>query len=503
LAVPSAPSAVDAGSGTYPATARYYRVRWLQMVGGLVTLRSEAGASVVVTPSGSGDRVTVTRPAAAGEAETHWEIEASTDNVIFHQIYGEGQGAAGVGAGPVPIATTSAGDAVLIGDYGTRTLSAATGIFTLQKSYRFLAADSGRLLGFGSTTPTDKQNRIEFSAVLGSRDQGDAERVDTTTNYYVDLDENDSGDATGLYGPMYGRFYALKERQFWELAPTGDVSAPYRQTAISKEIGGICRRAACLGDDAQGNPALYFLSHRGVYRYGSLGLEYLGKGIEDLVLGPTSTINLSAAHVVAHLTYHSEKRQVYVWFATGTSDDPDTLGIFNVTTGGWARVPSTDPLAHARCAVSFSNTIGATMSRDLKPYVGLTTTVKTLAKADDPAATDDLGTAFQAYVIPKPIEPGGPGYTGSVGDATLFAPVAQVVITATVTPDYDATLAMTGTAWLTAKGNETRGYRRVEGSALNGVSSVAYQLGDDEAIANAWTMDRLVVPVERGAAQSA
>ena len=37
--------------------------------------------------------------------------------------------------------------------------------------------------------------------MVGSLDVGDIERVDTTTNYRLGLDENDSGVPTGLKGP--------------------------------------------------------------------------------------------------------------------------------------------------------------------------------------------------------------------------------------------------------------------------------------------------------------
>lgn len=489
---PGAPSAANAGSGSYTATARYYRIRWTEQSGGVTIRRSEAGTSVAFTPSGSGASVTVTRPSAANEGETHWEVEGSTDNVTFYLL------------STVVIATTTYSDSTAPGSYSTGTnLSAVTGTYTPQKSYRFIAADQGRLIGFGNWTATAKQNDLEISAVVGSLNVGDAERVDTTQTYRYTLDENDSGAPTGLRGPVFGNFYAFKARQLWELSPTGLTSNPYRRTPISKTIGCVQRGASCIGEDAQGNAALYFVSHRGLYRYGVGGLEYIGKGIEDYVIGPTATINLGASNVIAWVLYYPLKRQVWVGWATGSSNDPNQTAIYDVTTGGWSRVPTGDKLANIRCAALFANTLGASMSKDLKPYLGSALTANTLYKGDDDSVNQDAGTNYQAYIVTRPIEPGSPGYNGTVGDALILAPVsAGVTITATAIPNFDSTYAKSGTALLTATGSETRVVRRLDGSSLGNTAFVQYQIGDGAAANTAWSLDRIVVPVTSDEARS-
>jgi hypothetical protein len=504
-AVATAPTAADTGgSGTYPAVLRYYRVRFLEYVGTIVIRRSEPSPSVAFTPSGSALLARITRPTAPGEGETHWEVEASVDNVTFYGIY-----ASEAPNLPVAIASTAADDGVLVNNYSARPLSDLTGTYSLQKSYRFLAADQGRLLGFGSWTATDKQNDVEVSAVIGSLIGHDAERVDTTINYRFGLDENDSGAPTGLRGPVFGNFYAFKDKQVWELAPTGTTTNPYQRNPISKSIGCVGGPASCIGEDAHGNPALYFMSHKGVYRYGAGGydsgagydtytaggLGYIGKGIEDFVIGPTATINLSATKVICHLQYHTDKRQLWVWWATGSSNDPNQCAFYDVVTGGWTRVPSTDVLANARCSGLFANTIAAAMSKDLKPYIGSASTANVIYKADDDTTTTDAGTLFQAYVETAPIEPGGPGFTGAVGDTMLLAKAAAgITVTATVIPDFDAGLAKVASVDLTPAATESRVNRRIEDSALAQVTFLQYQLGDAAAVASGWTLDRLVVP---------
>jgi hypothetical protein len=489
LAATAAPTAANTGAGTYAAVLRYYRQRSTVQIAGVTVRRSEPSPSVTFTPSGTGTHARVTQAAVINEGETHWEVEASTDNVTFYRI------------ATVLIATTTYDDNALTTTYSAGTLSATTGTYTLQKSYKFLAADQNRLLGFGAYTATDKQNRIEFSAVLGSLDVGDDERVDTSlVNSYLDLDENDSGVPTGLCGPVFGGYFAFKDRQVWQLTPTGTTSLPYRQQAISKSIGAVAHYAIARGDDALGNSALYWMSHRGPYRWSILGLEYLGRGIEDFIQGPTATIFLAATKVVARTLYHADKRQVWCWVATGSSNDPNQLFLYDVQTGGWSRVPTGDLLANVRCATLFANTLGAAMSRDLKPYVGQTGAVTRLWKAD--TGTDDNGTPYQAYVVTKALEPGGPGFYGSVGDAVLLAKAGtSVTITATVTADFGIQTT-SGTALLTASGSETRVSKTLEGSGLAGVSFVQYQLGDASAISNSWTLDRLTLPLGQSEAVS-
>ena len=481
----NAPTAANTGAGAYAATLRYYRVRWV-LTSAYGQVWSEPTPSVSFTPSGAGSAARITRPSTpASEGITAWFAEASADNTTFYII-----------SSPTAVATTTVDDTNAVDSYssGVFTASQLTGTFRLQKSYRFIAADQNRLIGFGSWTSTDPQNAVEWSAVIGSLDVGDVERVDTNGSYRLFLDENDSGVPTGLAGPVWGNFYAFKSRQFWELAPTGESSSPYRARAISKEIGCVQGRANCRGEDRLGNPCLYFVSHRGVYQYGPSGLVYVSRGIEDLILGPTSTMNMAATRVIAHCVYHQDKRQVWVWFATGSSNDPDTLCVYSVQTGGWARYTGT--IATARCSVMFANSIGATMGFQMVPYIGSSASTNVVKKADDSAVTADAGTAIQAYITTRPLAPGGPGFNGEIGDLVVLAPAATgVTLTATITPDFGASPNQTGTALLTATGSETRVSRRLEGSAVAGAQFLQIQIGDGSAASNAWSFDHLVVPM--------
>jgi hypothetical protein len=457
-------------------------------VAGVTVRRSEPSPSVAFTPGGGNANATVTQATVINEGETHWEVEASTDNATFYRI------------ATVVIGTTTYADAAATSTYSSNPLSALTGVYTLQKPYKFIAADQNRMLGLSSWTSTDKQSRVEISAVIGSSDIGDAERVDTSAvNSYIDFDENDSGVPTGLGGPVLGTFFVFKDRQTHQLTPTGQPSQPYNQLCLSKHIGALHHLAITVGEDANGNPALYWMSHVGPYRWTiNNGMEYLGRNVEDFVLTGTK-INLAATTSVARVVYYADLRQVWYWWATGSSNDCNVCFFYDLITGGWSRVPSTDALANVRCAVMFANTLGSSMSYDLKPYVGQAQAVNRLWKCN--TGTDDNGTKFQAYLTTKAYEPGGPGFFGSVGEPTLLAQaMAGVSITDIVIGDFGAQI-MPGVVDLspTSQGqSETRISKPILGAGLAGnLRFVQHQIGDGQAASSQWTLERLIVPFSR------
>lgn len=477
-------NAFGVNSGSYQAVLRYYRVRWTRQSAGITIGRSEPGASVAFTPSGSGDSARITQPAVANEGETHWEIEGSTDNVTFYRL------------ATVAIGTATYDDSAATTTYSGNPISAITGVYTLQKPYRFVAADQNRLLGFGSWNASDKQSRMEFSAVIGSLDVGDEERVDTTTNYFLDFDENDSGSPTGLLGPVLGSYIAFKQRQVAQLTPTGSPGQPYRQDFISKSIGATNQEAITRGEDANGNPALYWMSYNGPYRWGVRGLEYLGRNMEDYIVGGNATINLAATKRIGVTVFYPDKRQVCFFWATGASNDPNVGAIFDVKHGAWTRIPSGDLLSAVRCAALFSNTIAASMSRDLKPYVGQVGAVKRLCKCD--TGTDDLGTPYKAYVVTRAEDPGGDGYRGEIGDPILVAKASQgVTITDTIVADFGIQTRSGSADISPSTAGESRVSSRLEGAGLSGITTVQHQIGDAVAVSNAWTLDQLITPWTR------
>lgn len=486
LAASAAPTAADGGGGgAYAAVLRYYRQRSTVQSGGITIRRSEPSASVSFTPSGANANATVTQATVINEGETHWEVEASIDNVTFYRI------------ATVAIATTTYADTAATTSYNTNPLSAATGTYTVWPSVRFIKADQNRLIGFGDHTAANKQSRLYFSAVIGSLDVGDEERLDTTTNYYIDLDEADSGGAIGLAGPILGSFFAFKFRQVWRLTATGQVSQPFRADPISKVLGAVHHRSIAIGEDADGNPCLYWWSHRGPYRWGVNGLEYIGKGVEDYaVLTEVNGSKGSGNPPACHTLFYQAKRQVWFFVRYDDAGVSRQTFVYHTESGGWSRY-DWDALA----SVVFANTLGATMSTDWRPYFSIDTNPG--IKRTDIAAATDSGVGFKATITTKVYEPGGPGFYSQVGDAMLLARKGtSVPISVSVMGDFETSVAATNAKVTTVdistpSGNNVIVDKRVEDSTLGGFKFYQYTVGDAAATTAAWSLGRLVIPFER------
>ena len=375
LTQPAAPTVANTGAGTYAATLRYYRVRYIQYDGTTVSRRSEASASTAFTPSGTGTAARITKPAALSERETHWEVEVSTDNAVWIVLAGVANG------NPIVIATTTYDDSAT--SYSTLATAEEAGLFGLPTSVRYLSTDGNRLLMSG-TYESEKTSRIWFSPVLGTADHGDDERLVSTLTVkgWVDLNEKDGGGIAGMSDAIGGTPVAFKQRQSYKLVPTGDVTAPYLPRRISNVVGTIASKSIVQAEDAGGNPAIAWLSHKGAYRFGAEGLVKISRDIDDVWFGlwgnyANNPINLSATTVIAHGVYHTDRHQIWWWFSRGSNNSPDIRVVVdvrrNVTQdqfgmrGGW--MIHTGKSCKAVCSVMFANTTGNPMSKDLKPYV--------------------------------------------------------------------------------------------------------------------------------------
>ncbi|MGV1037713.1 MAG: hypothetical protein ACOYD0_11915 [Candidatus Nanopelagicales bacterium] len=486
----AAPVANNGGSGSYAATLRYYRVRWTRQESNVSVLRSEPSALVPFTPSGNGAHVVITRPIQPSELETHWELEVSLDGATFYVL------------ATTLIATTTYNDSAATTTYTAHPVSPTTGTYTVPSSYKFLAVDQNRLLGFGNYTSTNKQNRVWFSAVVGSLNVGDAERV--PTDNYLDLDENDSGAATGLKGPISGSFFAFKTNQLWKLTPTGDTDKPYSKQAITKSVGAVGPRAIVIGEDEQGSPALYWMSDRGPYRWSQSGLEYIGHGIEDMILGPTSFLNTGATISVCHAVYYPDKRQVWFWVALDARNEPEMKLVYNVgrivngtspsdknVPSGWSR--HTGLSAHARASVMFSTTIGTTLSRRLKPYMAYQDGVNAIWRCDANSVNTDAGNTYQAYAVSRAYVPWGIQKNGAIKRSWVLAKAANNVNwSQSIVSDYGE---QTISSNVSLGSVQSRARHRFEDSGLADVGTVQFTWGDAAAVNSAWEIDAVTVEI--------
>ena len=508
FATPAAPTVANTGSGTYAAVLRYYRVRWLQVatIGGasVVVRRSEPGASVSFTPSGSGTHARVTQPTVPGEGETHWELEVSSDNATWYWRKGfEADNGAG---GQIAIGTTTFDDnevAANYDDYGSDNNS--TGMNGRFPSVKFIMSDGNRLLGGGAweTSGADssgKNSRIWFTPVLGSADRGDDERVpnQATQKNWVDLNENDGGAFTGCGGPLNGLPWWFKDRQVWRLMPTGDVATPYLPRKIRGDIGCINHKTITIGEDQFGRAALYFLSHRGPYRITFEGdIQYLGRDNE----ATWRSMNLGATAIVAHAMYYPDLHQWWVWIATSSNAPTVVKMVFDVQLGtpdeigrirgGWAKHDGASASARASCL--FANTLGASMSRDLKPYIATNST--TILKCDT-SDTDDAGTDFKAEMTTRPLLMTR-DLTHKVGlaESTLIAKaLAGSDVTVTITRDFGKETRAHSVS-LAPAASETRVIKKVEGSEMGEADVIQLTVGDSAANDEVWTIDAIIAPV--------
>lgn len=484
----SAPtSSTAAGAAT---DTRTYKSAVTYQIGGITFLRSELSAASG-TVALTAQKTTETLAGAPGEIETHWELYGASTDGVYKLV-----GTAAIGS------TIDDNNASLTG-----TLSPLVGTNSLFPSVKYLAADENRILGLTAyETTTGKYSRVFFTPPFVN--PGDDERNPQTTNqnYYIDLSENDGGFGTGLAGPLQGSMWVFKYRQIWKLTQTGSSTAPYDPTPVSRVVGCIEHKSIVLGRDENGHPALYFLSAEGPYRVGSQGIQYMGRDVEDI----WKTVNLDATNKACHGIYHSDLHQVWWWVATGTSNDPDTLIVFDTIIGhavaypvgdtpptaglrrGWAKW--TGDLAACRCSAMFSATIAASMSRKKKPYAGLVSSLKLLG-ADSATATADAGTAFQSYFDLSPLQLLGKDTRFDLAEPSLWAKTGNAVsIEMLVNRDFGLE-SKRDRVVLTANEAETRVYREFENLRLGDCKTVSIRVGDPIAQSVAWELDEIGLPV--------
>ena len=485
LATPSAVTVANTGAGTYAATQRWYRQRDRIKNGSVIVAQSEASASTAFTPSGTGTAARVTRVTTASDAEvTHWMLEASDDNVTFYEL------------AETAVGTTTYDDSAAVSSYSSGTISAVTGTYTVPGSWRYIKAAFNRLFGLGNWESGQPQSRLWFTPGAGTADRGDDERIpDTTnTNNWRDLDEGTGGDGTGFAGPINGALYVFKYSQIWKVVPTEAPGNPIDAVDITKVKGALQQEAITEGLDAEGRPVIYFVDPQvGPCVLGSSGPRDIGRGVRDL----WDDVNLAAATKVADCVFYAAKGakgQVWFGWATGSAAEPDIMAIYDVETGGWSAWDTGGRIRLHRAMVLFARTPGASMSRDVVPYVSDQGFNNRLIRCDTTDLNDNA-TTFQATVKTAPLVL-NEGKPFSVGTPFVFAEAASGV-TLTVTLDVDfGRVTRTGTVLLTADGSETHVFRRVEGlESGDQARAIQLEIGDAAAAANAWSFNRFFVPI--------
>lgn len=410
----AAPTGVDTGvPGVVYATIRYFRVRYVTVSGSTVLRRSEPSAVLSFTPSGAGTGVIITKPAAISQGETHWELEASTDNANFYRI-----------ARTVVGTTTYTDSTAFATGYTSGTLSEALTAYTLIPSGKFLSVDADRLLIAGSWENSAYASRLWWTPVLGNTGVGNDERLDMTVNPYIDLNGFEGGEITGLSKTVSGYVYVFKWSHIYKVVRTGIRSNAYSAIPLTTARGALPGSLVEATDQA-GNPALYFLDPRvGPMRVGNNGVEWCGRDVRNL----WERINLEAT-VSSHGVFYQCKNQVHFWVALDGADYPNAKIVVhcneltptdNGARRGWVTVPVGNRIADAHCSLMFSPNVDSTDTRgqDIVPFIGKQqwivggVTIKNLVQQCDIGSTDcfttgDTKAYYYAIVQSKPFIPVG------------------------------------------------------------------------------------------------
>lgn len=486
------PTGSDTGSGTYAATIRYYKIRWVKIISSVVVRAGELSTALTFTPIGTGTHARVTQPTPPNEGETHWEVYASADNANYFR------------QSQVVVATTTYDDNVVPSAY-TGVIPPDVNAFIAPPSAKYLIADDARMIMGGvwetaaGNSMTPKDNRYWWTAPLGATDNGDDERISNTSTIknYDDIEEA----ITGMGGPLNGSNFIFSYGGVWKSILTPIPASPYVTIRIGGALGCIAHKSIVKAEDEDGASCLYWLSPIGPVRWGASGFQRCNEDVDDI----WRTVNLSATTVVAHGVHHRDKHQIWWWVATGSSNEPDTRIVFDTRLGrvvadnqerairrGWAQHTGTS--CAARCSTMMSDTLGATMSRTLKPYIGKPTGTA-IWKCD--TGTVDQGTVFQSYIKTKHYIPWGLGKKGGMAEEAILSALVSsgVTITLSTIRDFGAE-TLTSTLLLTADALQpatpTRVVAQFDDSKFAEAKVIQFQIGDSAAVDASWNLDALI-----------
>lgn len=497
VAAAAAPTVANTGSGSYAATIRYYKVRYVVKSGGVIVRVGELSPSVSFTPSGSGTAARITKPAAISEHETHWDIYGSPDDSFYNFI------------ASTVVGTTTYDDSGVPLSYNGGT-PPDIGAHLPPPSAKYLIVDRGLLIMGGAfetaagSSVTPSNHRVWYTSPLGSSDQGDDERVSVINSgirNYTDIEE----PVTGLSDPVNGSFLALSYRSQWRFVSTSSPDSPYSQARVAGGSGTIRDKSIVTAKDATGSPSTYWWSLDGPCRAGTSGQQHISLDILDIV----ARVNLNAAPAV-HAVSYQDIHQVWFFVAVDGSTIPNIRVVFDTFLGKVVNVSIFDQgsatvrfgwsyhegdSTYAYCSCMFSSTLGASMSKNLKPYIGFGGTWE-IWKCD--TGVDDNGTSIIGYIDSKPTAPWGLGRLGGIKeDCILVAQAAagtQVFVTVNKNAGEESYLHSVD---LNPTNNQTTVFKKIDESAgVSNMCTMQFRIGDSQITPATWNLTALIIPTE-------
>lgn len=497
VATPGAPA------GGAVTDTRQYRVSWTKQVSGVTTYRSNLSVATASVPLAA-QQVTLTRAAAPGEGETHWELWAASTSSAFGDFR--------------LLVTTVIATTTAVDNTATlpSTVAPADGANTPPPSCKYMVADDARIIMGGAyelaagaeNAMVPSPFRVWWTSIIGAG-TGDDERVSNTgtINNYADLEEA----ITGISQPMQlisaaanslerGSFYVFSYGSQWKFVSTGTANTPYLKFRVTGGRGCIHHKSIVTAEDDNGNPAIYWASQTGIMRISVFGQQFMSEDVVDL----WARVNLDAT-IPCHAVFHSFLHQIWFFVALDGSLYPNTRLVFDTRLGkitdvsgvrqGWCQ--HTGEGAKAYCSTMFSDSVAASMGRSLKPYIGYSG--GTAIWKCDTADRDDAGTVFQGYIDTKSYAPWGLGRVGGMTDeAILIAAAAPGVTVQVLVYQDEGAQTLTSSADLTPKSDsaaEVKVRVKCGGSRLGTSMSARFRIGDQAAQSQTWNLDALVIPV--------
>jgi hypothetical protein len=505
LGTPAAPTAADTGGAGAITAVRYYRVRYTVQSGGTTLRRSEPSASLTYDPNNTAS-VTVTKPATISEGETHWELERSSDNVLFYVI-----------ATTVVGTTThvdSIADATPITTY---TLSEDVGDYTVFPSVKYLTADNDRLIGGGAweSASVAQSSRVTWSPVFGGPGVGNDERWEADTDPYRDLDNYLDGPLTGLSEPFNGTFYATKLHRTYQFVRTGDRDDAYEAYLITAARGAL-PGSIVTGVDNKGQPSLFALDPDiGPIRIGGEGggVETCGTDLIEIWNDYRATAITSAG--AQRAVYVPEKKQVQFWIpGSGVALILHTQHMRLTEDGfrgGWTFWQTTVTV-YAACLFSTNVDDGVARNLTLRPFLGISAGLTDGFIFRTDTGTDDNGTAFTAAIQTRDYNVGNYAHDVEVKDMMIYAQSktsAQIAILVRgLRPDYGVVSDTSTSVSLAPNANtlENAGLhydnglcmRHVDNAGLSEIRTGAVAWQDGASNAAQWAIEAIALNFTHG-----
>lgn len=472
LAEPNPPTVTDtAAAGTY-AGVRYFRVRVARLDGSTVVSQSEPSTTVTFTPVGNKTGAIITQPVTLpGEGETHWIIEASTDDSLYYQIQ------------TLVLATTTYTDTTVYatGYSSQGELSPQIGDFDLIPSFKYLAVDGDRLVMGGHYTDESLMSTIAWTPTQNDPEGSNDERLPLDVDNTKNLDNTKGGPLTGICSSDFGTWYAFKFQAIYRMMRTGDATDAYDVICMSQTRGAV-EGSIFPGYTEDGSSCIYFLDpFMGPSRVGSFGIQAI-VGLR----GTWGRVNLQASGRVACGCFYPYKQQVHWWVAVDGSDRPNFKIVNQVSElrpmggdsvgRGWSTWTGTITEAACVAVVTETVSIDGVSSISQRPWVGLVEP-NFIQRCD--TEDEDAGDAYVATIITKPyIVAGQLNQWGAMLASVLADANPDYEIAVSFIRDFGAETNTVPNISLAASGSETEVFKLIDNLRMSEARSIQVKITD-------------------------